>query len=95
MNNFEQCIRILERDFSHFASDLFPQTSGLIIQYYLETIDNLQLGDISKIVFVGGVGQNYKMLHKKIKEVYGVEIHVPILEESTLQGLGYLSSSIS
>lgn len=95
LNNFEQCIRILERDFSHFASDLFPQTSSLMIQYYLETIDNLQLGDISKIVFVGGVGQNYKMLHKKIKEVYGVEIQVPILEESTLQGLGYLSSSIS
>ena len=95
LTDFEQSVKILERDFSHFASALFPETSSLIIQYYLKTIDSLELGDINKFVFAGGVGQNYKMLHKKIKETYGLEIQVPILEESTLQGLGYLSSSIS
>jgi xylulokinase len=95
LTDFEQCKNILERDFSHFTSKLIPETSSLIIQYYLKTIDSLELGGINKFVFVGGVGQNYKMLHKKIKEAYAVEIQVPILEESTLQGLGYLSSSIS
>ena len=95
LTEFEQCISILERDFSHLASDLFPETSNAIIQHYLRTIDSLDITNISKIVFVGGVGYNYKMLHKKVKDSYNIEIQVPNLEESTLQGLGYLSSSIS
>jgi hypothetical protein len=92
---FEQCIKVLERDFSHHASDLFPETSNAIIQYYLKTIESLQISDIDRFVFVGGVGHNYKMLHKKVKDKYNIEIQVPNLEESTLQGLGYLTSSIS
>jgi xylulokinase len=92
---FEQCIKELERDFSHHASDLFPETSNAMIKYYLKTIDSLEISDIDRFVFVGGVGHNYKMLHKKVKDKYNIEIQVPNLEESTLQGLGYLSSSIS
>jgi xylulokinase len=95
LTEFEQCISILERDFSNLASDLFPETSNAIIQHYLRTIDSLEISDVNKIVFVGGVGHNYKMLHKRVKLTYNIEIQVPNLEESTLQGLGYLSSSIS
>ena len=95
LTEFEECINVLERDFSHHESDLFPGTSNAIIQHYLKTIDSLEISEIDRFVFVGGVGHNYKMLHKKVKDKYNIEIQVPNLEESTLQGLGYLSSSIS
>ena len=95
LTEFEECINVLERDFSHHEPDLFPGTSNAIIQHYLKTIDSLEISEIDRFVFVGGVGHNYKMLHKKVKNKYNIEIQVPNLEESTLQGLGYLSSSIS
>jgi sugar (pentulose or hexulose) kinase len=95
LSDFEESVSLLRRDFSYPAHDLFPGITNAIIKYYLKTLDSFEMGEINKIVFVGGVGRNYKTLQKKIKDTHNLEIHVPILDESTLQGLAYLSSSVS
>jgi len=95
LSNYEQSKKILERINKNFSEDLESIVSSALITRYVATIEKMRTDNLTKIVFVGGVGQNYEKLHTAIKETFNIQIEVPKINESTLQGLGYLSRNLS
>jgi hydrogenase maturation factor HypF (carbamoyltransferase family) len=95
LSDYEQSKKILKRINGHFNEDLESIVSSALITRYVANIEKMRTDNLTKIVFAGGVGQNYKKLHTTIKETFHIQIEVPKIDESTLQGLGYLSRNLS
>ena len=95
LRDYEQSKKILKRINRNFNEDLESIVSSALITRYVANIEKMRTNNITKIVFVGGVGQNYEKLHATIKETFNIQIEVPKIDESTLQGLGYLSRNLS